>query len=80
MAFAVGRPIATTPGVPPERLAALRKAFNDTVVDPEFIKAAAKVGAEIKPVYGDELQKLMDAVINAPSSIKDKVRAAMPPR
>ena len=80
MAFAVGRPISTTPGVPPERLAALRKAFNDTVVDPEFIKAAAKVGAEIKPVYGEELQKLMDAVINASPAIKDKVRAAMPPR
>src|SRR5262245_19931163 len=80
MAFAVGRPIATTPGVPPERLAALRKAFNDTVVDPEFIKATAKAGAEIKPVYGDELQKLMDAVIHAPQSTKEKVRAAMPPR
>jgi hypothetical protein len=66
--------------VPPERLAALRQAFNDTVVDPEFIKAAAKIGAEIKPIYGDALQKLMDAVINAPPSIKDKVRAAMPPR
>jgi tripartite-type tricarboxylate transporter receptor subunit TctC len=80
MAFAVGRPIATTPGVPPERLAALRKAFNDTVIDPEFIKAAAKIGAEIKPVYGDEMQRMMDAVINAPPAIKDKVRAAMPPR
>jgi tripartite-type tricarboxylate transporter receptor subunit TctC len=80
MAFAVGRPIATTPGVPPERLVALRKAFNDTIVDPEFVKAAAKVGAEIKPVYGDALQKLMDAVINAPPSMKDKVRAVMPPR
>ncbi|MBX9775569.1 MAG: hypothetical protein K2Y71_14380 [Xanthobacteraceae bacterium] len=80
MAFAVGRPIATTPGVPPERLAALRKAFNDTVVDPEFIKAAAKVGAEIKPVYGDKMQRMVDAVVNAPQAIKDKVRAAMPPR
>jgi tripartite-type tricarboxylate transporter receptor subunit TctC len=80
MAFAVGRPIATTPGVPPERLAALRKAFNDTLSDPEFIKAAAKVGAEIKPVYGDELQRLMSAVIHAPKSTKDKVRAVMPPR
>lgn len=80
MAFAVGRPIATTPGVPPERVAALRKAFNDTVVDPVFIEAAAKAGAQIKPVYGDELQRLVDAVINAPASIRDKVRAVMPPR
>lgn len=80
MAFAVGRPIATTPGVPPERLAALRKAFDDTLVDPVFIEAAAKVGAQIQPVHGEALQKLMDAVINAPPAIKDKVRAVMPPR
>ena len=79
-AFAVGRPIATAPGVPPARLAALRKAFDETVVDPEFIKAAAQMGAVIKPVYGDELQKLVDEVINAPQSIRNKVKAAMPPR
>jgi tripartite-type tricarboxylate transporter receptor subunit TctC len=79
-AFAVGRPIATTPGVPPERLAALRKAFNDTVVDPVFIEAATKVGAEIKPLYGEALQKLVEVVINAPQSVKDKVRAVMPAR
>jgi tripartite-type tricarboxylate transporter receptor subunit TctC len=79
-AFAVGRPIATTPGVPPERLMMLRKAFDATVVDPEFIKAAAKVGADIKPVHGDALQKLVHTVINAPQSIKNKVRAVMPPR
>jgi tripartite-type tricarboxylate transporter receptor subunit TctC len=79
-AFAVGRPIATTPGVPPERLAALRKAFDDTIVDPAFLEAAARIGAETKPVHGDELQKLVEFVINAPPSIKDKVKAAMPPR
>jgi hypothetical protein len=64
----------------PSRLAALRKAFDETVVDPEFIAAAAKIGAEIKPVYGADLQKLVNDVINAPQSIKDKVKAAMPPR
>ena len=60
--------------------AALRKAFDDTLVDPVFIEAAAKIGAEIKPVRGGELQKLMDIIINAPPSTKDKVKAAMPPR
>lgn len=79
-AFAVGRPIATTPGVPPERLAALRRAFEETVVDPAFIEAATKIGAEIKPVYADALQALMNDVLNAPPSLKDKVRAVMPPR
>src|SRR5258707_1861654 len=38
----VGRPLATTPGVPAERLAALRAAFAATIKDPEFIAAAAQ--------------------------------------
>src|SRR5262249_4580235 len=79
-AFAVARPIATTPGGPPGRLAALRHAFDETVTDPEFIEAATKIGAEIKPVHGDELQHMMHDVINAPQAIKDKVKAVMPPR
>jgi tripartite-type tricarboxylate transporter receptor subunit TctC len=79
-AFAVGRPIATTPGVPPERVAALRQAFADTLVDPAFREAAAKIGAEINPVYGDELQSLMQDIANTPQAIKDKVKAVMPPR
>lgn len=79
-AFAVGRPVATTPGVPAERLAALRQAFKDAVADPMFIEAAAKIGAEIRPVYGDELQAFMEGVIGGPQPIKDKVRAVMPPR
>src|SRR5438876_8370114 len=40
-ASTVGRPLATTPGVPAERVAALRAAFLATVKDPEFIAAAA---------------------------------------
>ncbi len=32
----MGRPVATTPGVPPERLAALRQAFDATMRDPEL--------------------------------------------
>ncbi len=39
-AVAVGRPIATTPGVPAERVAALRRAFDLTLKDPEFIGEA----------------------------------------
>jgi tripartite-type tricarboxylate transporter receptor subunit TctC len=79
-ALAVGRPIGTSPGVPPERLAALRKAFDDTLVDKVFIDEAAKMGAEINPMDGKTLQALIDDVIGAPQSLKDKVKAVIPPR
>jgi tripartite-type tricarboxylate transporter receptor subunit TctC len=78
--FAVGRPIGTTPGVPPERLAALRKSFDDTLVDPTFIAEAAKVGAEIKPMDGKTLEGLINDILGAPPELKEKVKAALPPR
>ena len=78
--FAVGRPIGTTPDVPPERLAALRKAFDDTLVDPQFIAEAAKVGAEIKPMDGKTLESLINDILGAPQELRDRVKAVLPPR
>jgi tripartite-type tricarboxylate transporter receptor subunit TctC len=78
--LAVGRPIGTTPGVPPERLAALRAAFDATLIDPDFIADAKKSNAEINPMTGQVLQQLIDDVIGAPQSLKDRVKAVMPAR
>jgi tripartite-type tricarboxylate transporter receptor subunit TctC len=79
-AMAVGRPIGTTPGVPPERLDALRKAFLDTVEDPVFLAAAKKVGAEIKPIDGPTLQEMINSVMSSPKELTDKVKVIMPDR
>ena len=78
--FAVGRPIGTTPGVPPERLALLRKAFIETVADPIFLAAATKSGADISPIDGVTLQALVADVVGAPESLKTKVKAVLPSR
>src|SRR5258705_9818868 len=52
-AATVGRPLATTPGVPAERVAALRTAFQDTIRDPEFVAAAKQENMEIRPQTGN---------------------------
>lgn len=78
-AVAVGRPIATTPGVPAERVAALRKAFDATLKDPEFKKDAEAQRAEISPMTGEQLAKLVDDLISAPQSVLDRVKAALEP-
>ena len=58
----MGRPFAAPPGVPKDRLAALRQAFDDTMKDPDFLAEAAKIDVEITPVSGEKLQGLVDDV------------------
>jgi tripartite-type tricarboxylate transporter receptor subunit TctC len=76
----VGRPVGTTPGVPAERIAALRKAFNETMLDPKFIAEAAKEDAEIDAMDGATLQKIIDDLIDAPEDFKSKVKSVLPDR
>jgi hypothetical protein len=79
-AVTVGRPLATTPGVPAERVEALRKAFHDTLRDPEFIADAKRTNAELRPMPGDQLAQLYRDLIGAPQQIKDRVKVALEPR
>lgn len=55
----VARPYATAPGVPAERVAALRKAFDDTMKDKAFLDEAEKTKLEVEPVSGQEVQDLV---------------------
>jgi tripartite-type tricarboxylate transporter receptor subunit TctC len=55
----LGRPIAAPPGIPPERLAALRKAFLDAMNDARFVADAAKAQLDIAPASGEEVASLI---------------------
>ena len=78
-ASTVGRPFATTPGVPPERLAALRKAFVETIEDADFIADAKKISAEINPTPGEEMQELVHSLLSTPADVRKRVAAAIKP-
>ena len=73
----VGRPVATTPGVSPERVAILRLAFDEAVRDPGYVSEAEKQNLELKPMSGLALQQLIKELIEAPPGILDLVRRAM---
>jgi tripartite-type tricarboxylate transporter receptor subunit TctC len=79
-AVSIGRPIATTPGVPVDRVAALRKAFDATLADPIFIADAEKQRMEVRSMTGDELASLVKGVIDAPADIREKVKLAIVPK
>jgi hypothetical protein len=79
-AVTVGRPIATTPGVPAERVAALRRAFDLTLKDPDFIKDARTQRAELQPMTGAELEQVVREVIGASSDLRERVKGAIQPK
>jgi tripartite-type tricarboxylate transporter receptor subunit TctC len=74
-----GRPLLTTPGVPPERLAALRTAFDATMKDPDFLAEAKRIGLEVSPLPGMELQKVTDRIVTTPQPIVQKLSSIIRP-
>jgi tripartite-type tricarboxylate transporter receptor subunit TctC len=70
----VGRPIFTTPETPPERVKALRDAFDAMVRDPEFLAHAKKESFDIDAVSGGELQKLIGEVVAMPKAQSERLR------
>ena len=66
------RPFATPPGVPPERLEALRKAFLDTMKDPALIAEARKIGGEFEPMPAAEIIGEFTSLFATPKAVVDK--------
>ena len=75
----IGRPLVMPPGVPAERVAALRAAFAATLADPEFLAEAAKSGLEIEPLSGPEIERMLAAAYGAPSEVIAKAVALLEP-
>lgn len=73
----MARPFATPPGVPEERLAALRDAFDKTMKDPEFLADAKKLNLDVGPISGKEIQDLMNKLWASPRDVVDAAATAM---
>jgi tripartite-type tricarboxylate transporter receptor subunit TctC len=69
----MGRPLLAPPALPAERVAALRKAFIDTLHDKDFLAEAARMKLEINPVSGEAVQKIVHEVHQTPKSVTAKV-------
>jgi tripartite-type tricarboxylate transporter receptor subunit TctC len=71
-----GRPITAPPGIPAERLVALRQAFAATFKDPQFIADCEKQGVECTDTRsGVQLQELIRDAYAAPAEIKKRLIA-----
>jgi tripartite-type tricarboxylate transporter receptor subunit TctC len=66
----LARPFAAPPGIPPERLRALRDAFDATMRDKEFLAEAQRLDLEVRPVSGAEIDALVAELSNTPADIR----------
>jgi tripartite-type tricarboxylate transporter receptor subunit TctC len=72
-----GRPFFLPPGVPADRIEALRRAFDATVKDPAFLAEAAAEKIDIDPLSGEEVQTLVEEVSQTPADVVARVREAL---
>ena len=72
-----GRPYFVPPDVPPARVEALRRAFDATMKDPDFIADAAQLQLDLSPATGEEVQALVAKLAGTPADIAARVRAAL---
>jgi tripartite-type tricarboxylate transporter receptor subunit TctC len=72
---AMARPFVAPPGLPDDRKQALRKAFDETMADPEFLDEAKQHGLEVNPVRGVEIDKLIGDLYQTPPDVVAEVRA-----
>jgi tripartite-type tricarboxylate transporter receptor subunit TctC len=72
-----GRPYVMAPGLPAERVAALRRAFMEAMRDPELLADARKLGVDIDPISGEELQGLAEKIFATPVAVVEQVKQAL---
>jgi tripartite-type tricarboxylate transporter receptor subunit TctC len=75
----MGRPIAAPPGVPAERVAALRQAFDATMMDPDFLADARRFQMEIDPLSAREIGSILATAYGAPAQIVSRASALIEP-
>ncbi len=71
---AVARAVVVTEETPPERIQSLRRAFDATVKDSEFLAEAAKTQMDISPLSGEESQKIAESIVNTRPEVIARAR------
>ena len=72
-----GRPFVAPPGVPPARVAALRRAFDEAMRDSLLIAEAKRLQLDIEPMTGEEVAALVKSVMGTPPAVVARVRRAL---
>jgi tripartite-type tricarboxylate transporter receptor subunit TctC len=73
----MGRPLFMPPRTPADIVAAIRKAFDETMKDEAFLAEAKELHLDVHPTSGEDLQKIVAATIGIPPDVLATVNRAM---
>ncbi len=73
----ISRLTAGPPGIPQDRLDALRMAFRKAMEDPELQAKAEKLERAVEPAYGDELLAMINTALNQPPEIVTMLKVTL---
>ena len=73
----IARPFAAPPDVVPERIAALRNAFDAVMRDGDFLAEAKKLALEVRPASGRDVQTLFGEIYASPPAVVAQASALM---
>lgn len=77
---AISRSLVASPGVPPDRIEALRRAFDAVMKDPQFLADAERSKMDVSAMTGEEAQKIADSIVNTPPDVIERARAFLEPK
>jgi tripartite-type tricarboxylate transporter receptor subunit TctC len=70
----IGRALVAEPGIPSDRAAALRKAFMETMDDPELLADMKRRNLSIEPASGEEVQKIVATAVATPKELVEQAK------
>jgi tripartite-type tricarboxylate transporter receptor subunit TctC len=74
---ALGRPFFMPPGTPPERAAAIRRAFEATMKDPGFLDETSRGKLDVAPISGAEMARIVARSFGVPPNVLATAKTAM---
>ena len=72
--YALSRPFAAPPDLPPDRAHALQRAFLGVHGDPQYLEEAARLRIDVSPIGGDGVLLAIERIASAPPELLDYVR------
>jgi tripartite-type tricarboxylate transporter receptor subunit TctC len=69
---AIGRAVIGPPGIPPERVKALRDGFDAMVKDPDFVADVQKINVELDPLPGAAVAQLVAKTLDVPAAVRER--------
>ena len=71
------RALAAPPNVPQPRISILRRAFDRTMADPDFLADSAKTGFDVGPMTGEAVQQLVEQMMSTQKDIIAETKSVM---